>query len=146
MPDQHQPTPAAALLSDEGVRIFKFHADYECGVCYENSPLDTLCETGVWIKNATAALARATEEASRLRSLAECTVFSLNWLLGKDFPPEFFKCDCSEDGGYMEWDTYAYIHTETCSSGFEQSLEALRDQTKQALFAPTTQEADHDGL
>lgn len=80
------------------------------------------------------------------RSLLECTEFALDWLIlhhviengGADWKSKFdgspfFKCDCSESGGYMEWDTNAYIHTETCASGFEDSLPALLDQIRQAL-------------
>lgn len=80
------------------------------------------------------------------RSLLECTEFALEWLIlyhviedeGADWRSKFdgsffFACDCSGDGGYMEWDTNAYIHTERCASGFETSLPALHDQIKQAL-------------
>lgn len=79
-------------------------------------------------------------------SLLECTQFALEWLVmyhviedgGADWKSKFdgspfFKCDCSESGGYMEWDTNAYIHTERCASGFEDSLPALHDQIKAAL-------------
>ena len=80
------------------------------------------------------------------RSLMECTEFALEWLIlhhviedgGKDWKSKFdgsafFACDCQENGGYMEWDTNAYIHTERCSSGFEDSLGALLDQIRNAL-------------
>lgn len=80
------------------------------------------------------------------RSLLECTEFALEWLIlhhviedgGADWKSKFdgsafFACDCAEDGGYMEYDTNAYIHTERCASGFEDSLGALLDQTRQAL-------------
>ena len=69
------------------------------------------------------------------RSLLECTEFALEWFFDHFDDPKYFQCDCSESGGYMEWDTNAYIHTERCSSGFEYSLPALRDQIKAALGA-----------
>lgn len=79
-------------------------------------------------------------------SLLECTEFALDWLTlhhviekeGADWRSKFdgssfYACDCSENGGYMEWDTNAYIHTERCASGFEDSLPALHDQIRRAL-------------
>lgn len=99
------------------------------------------------MKRAALALATNLERENRqLRSLLECAEFALDWLTlhhviedgGKDWKSKFdgsafYDCDCSENGGYMEWDTNSFIHTETCASGFEDSLAALRDQIKQAL-------------
>lgn len=99
-----------------------------------------------------AALRAAERERDTLRealreaeSLLDCTEFALDWLIlhhviedgGKDWRSRidgsaFFACDCSEGGGYMEYDTNAYIHTERCASGFEDSLPALYDQIKAA--------------
>jgi hypothetical protein len=89
---------------------------------------------------------RLTTENREYRSLLECTEFALDWLTlyhviekeGADWKSKFdgsafYACDCSEDGGYMEYDTNAYIHTERCASGFEDSLAALHDQIKRAL-------------
>lgn len=80
------------------------------------------------------------------RSLLECTQFALEWLImyhviedgGADWKSKFdgsafFACDCSESGGYMDYDVNAYEHTERCASGFEDSLDALLDQIKTAL-------------
>lgn len=64
-------------------------------------------------------------------SLLDCTDFALEWFFEKFDDPKHFQCDCSEDGGYMEWDTNAYIHTERCSSGRDDSLGALKDQIGQ---------------
>lgn len=85
-----------------------------------------------------AALEAATAENQRLRatvrsadSLLDCTEFALEWFFEKFDDPKHFQCDCSEDGGYMEWDTNAYIHTERCSSGRDDSMGALKDQIGQ---------------
>lgn len=93
-----------------------------------------------------AALMAAEQENQQFRSLLECTEFALDWLTlyhviekqGADWKSKFdgsafYACDCSDNGGYMEYDTNAYIHTERCASGFEDSLAALHDQIKQAL-------------
>lgn len=99
-------------------------------------------------------------ENREFRSLLECTQFALEWLVmyhviedeGADWKSKFdgspfFKCDCSESGGYMEYDTNAYIHTERCASGFEDSLPALHDQIRAALSRPRPRGAEegHDG-
>lgn len=89
---------------------------------------------------------RLKNENRMARSLLECTEFALDWLTlhhviekeGADWKSKFdgsafYACDCSENGGYMEYDTNAYIHTERCASGFEDSLAALHDQIRQAL-------------
>lgn len=72
-------------------------------------------------------------QAREFRSLLECTEFALEWFFERFDDPKFFRCDCSDGGGYMEWDTNAYIHTEKCSSGMGDSMGALRDQIRQAL-------------
>lgn len=71
------------------------------------------------------------------RSLLECTVFALEWHFERFDNPKFFECDCFDNGGYMEYDTNAYIHTERCSSGFIDSMPALRDQIRQVLGRPS---------
>lgn len=84
------------------------------------------------------------------RSLLECTEFALDWLTlhhviedgGKDWKSKFdgsafYACDCSESGGYMDYDVNVYEHTERCASGFEDSLSALHDQIRQALGIQT---------
>lgn len=89
---------------------------------------------------------RQREQAREYVSLLECTRFALEWLImrhviedgGADWKSKFdgsafFACDCSESGGYMDYDVNAYEHTEQCASGFEASLEALYDQIGQAL-------------
>lgn len=89
---------------------------------------------------------RLNDQIREFRSLLECTEFAIEWLImyhviendGADWKSKldgspFFACDCSESGGFMEWDTNAYIHTERCSSGFADSLPALYDQIKAAL-------------
>lgn len=86
------------------------------------------------------------KEVRKLRSLLDSAEYELDWLTlhhvieqeGADWKSkfdgsDFYACDCSESGGYMEWDTNAYIHTEQCASGHEDSLAALHDQIKQAL-------------
>jgi hypothetical protein len=86
------------------------------------------------------------DEVERLRSLLDSAEYELDWLTlhhviengGKDWKSKFdgsafYDCDCSESAGYMEWDTNAYIHTEQCASGHEDSLAALHDQIRQAL-------------
>lgn len=108
-------------------------------------------------------LMEAVSEVRRLRavlneaeSLLDCTEFALEWLLmhhviedgGKDWRSKFdgsafFACDCSENGGYMEYDTNAYIHTERCAAGFEDSLPALYDQIK--ALRPRARAALADG-
>lgn len=119
-------------------------------------------QRGNWYERCQAAerqLAQTIDEYNRLadtaefqrcereyRSLLECTEFALDWLIlhhvieteGADWRSKFdgspfFRCDCSENGGYMDWDTNAYIHTERCASGFEDSLPALHDQIRRAL-------------
>lgn len=105
-------------------------------------------------------IAKLTAENREYRSLLECTQFALEWLImyhviedgGADWKSKFdgsafFACDCSESGGYMEYDTNAYIHTERCASVFEDSLTALHDQIKAALSRPPRRAAtDGEGV
>lgn len=98
------------------------------------------------IASVDARVVRVAQFARAAFELLECAEFALEWLTlyhviekeGADWRSKFdgspfFKCDCSESGGYMEWDTNSFIHTERCASGFEDSLAALHDQIKQAL-------------
>ena len=91
-------------------------------------------------------IAKLGAQNREFRSLLECTEFALEWLTayhvteqgGADWRSKFdgsafYACDCSENGGYMDWDVNAYEHTERCASGFEDSLGALHDQIKAAL-------------
>lgn len=85
------------------------------------------------------------EADRRQRSLLDSAAYELEWLFdhvaedgGKDWLSKysklaFFECNCSDDGGYMEWDTNAYIHTERCASEHELSLSATLDQIRAAL-------------
>lgn len=104
------------------------------------------CASAVDVESLVTEVRRLNNQNREYRSLLDCTEFALEWLIlhhviedgGADWRSKFdgspfFKCDCSEAGGYMERDVNAFVHTEKCASGFEGSLPALYDQIKAAL-------------
>lgn len=121
-----------------------------CGVEYPTADQRQIAELQRDLEAARAEAQALRERERRFRSLLDSTVWELEWLTayqvvqegGKDWKntadgSAFFDCHCSENGGYMEWDTNAYIHTENCASGHEDSLGALHDQISAALAAPS---------
>jgi hypothetical protein len=53
----------------------------------------------------------------------------LEWL--NDKGP--FICDCDEAGGYLEYDTNAYIHTDRCATWMEYPAELALEQVRTFL-------------